>query len=489
MSEEYILNAEGNFFMQEELSDVFEWLTCTGVGDISLPQGDKTPLYCPDPLHSGKSEIVGFVTGDIGAGTYSLEKPLSSVWNVLVELRCQFQGRVNWVARGSRVDPQNYEVAALLLRSEFSTKGISNPVRMPEGTPARVNTTGNVDFTHLMMIYRLNLSQHTVENTADALGVYFLPQHCEDRAGDARGVLEYGIIGLDNPSYPGYLYDSEIKRTKTGTTWVATATDPYAYGGGTQALLMFETVDAVKLLVFRHSAVPGFPPECSYSTDWGATWTNVPMGAVLGHGINRVAMAAAKVIAVGGDGYIYSSMDQGATWETVSAGVLTAQDLNGIAFYTNRQGYVVGDNNAFLYTENGGSTFFAGTGPAAGVDLLSVDVNMRGHVFVTTNDGRLFVSEDDGDTWAVRLNFGAGTIPWVEFDREAMYVGALAHNPAVGRGQLYRSEDGGASWQQLPGMPDNSGLNNGHVGDANHIIVVGNEHDGNTFIVSTAPTL
>jgi len=492
MSEEYILNAEGNFFLQDDLSEVFEWITCTGVGDIALPQGDKTPLYCPKPLHSGEYEIVGFVTGDIGAGTYSLEKPLASVWNVLIELKCQFQGRVNWVCRGSRVDPLNYEVAALLLKSDFNTKGISNPVRTPEGTSARVNTTGGVNFTHLMMIYRLNISRHTLTNPMVGLGVYFLPQQCEDRAGDARDVLQVGIIGCILADEEGYLYESEIKKTFDGSTWAAVGTDPYAYGGGTKALWIFETVDGMKFLVFRMTPVVGHGPECAYSTDLGDSWTNVEMDPVHGIGINACDLAAAKVVAVGTLGRIYTSMDQGANWTIAVAGELGTETLRDVNFYNKRQGYAVGDSARFLYTENGAVNWFAGTcALAAGADLLSVATNMKGHVFVTTNDGRVLVSEDEGDNWDTRLDMGAGTIPWIKFDWEADYVGWLIHNPAVGRGQIYRSEDGGASWQQITGMPLNLGLNWGHIGDQNKVIVVGNDEplDENIFVASTSPTI
>jgi photosystem II stability/assembly factor-like uncharacterized protein len=485
----YILNTEGNLFVQTELSEVPAWLTCAGVGDINVPQGDKTPIYCPDPLNSGQYKIEGFVTGDVGQGTTVLEKPLVSVWNWLVETKCSFQARINWVCRGNRRDEQNYEVAALMLGAEFNSKGITNPVRTPTGTSDRVLTNGNVDFTTLMMIYRLTLSQHTLTNTADANGVYFLPERCEDRCGAARALCEHGIIGCDNPSYPGYLYDAEIKKTTDGTTWTATATDPFAYAGAVKAVWIFESVDGERYVACRQTPVAGHQAESAYSLDRGDTWVNVVMGGLLDQGVNSITLCAGKIVAVGTTGYIWESLDQASSWAVMAGPVApTAEDLNDVDFYDDRQGYAVGDNNTFLYT-NDASNWFAGTGPAAGADLLSVAVNMKGHVFVTTNDGRIFVSEDEGDSWAVRLNLGAGTIPWIEFEDIANYVGAFVHNPASGRAQLYRSENGGASWNLIAGMPNNSGLNWGHMCDQNHIITVGNAHGGTTFVVSTSPSL
>lgn len=485
----YIMNMEGNFFLQQEMADVFAWLTCTGVGDLNVPQGDRTPMYCPDPLNSGKFKIEGFVRGDPAPGTYTLTKPLLSVWNHLLEMKCDFVGRINWVCRGNRMDPRNYEVAALMVGSEFNTKGITDPVRAPEGgNPARVMTSGNIDFMDFLVIYQVNIAQHTLSNTADALGVFFLPERCEDRCGSARGLCEFGIVGCDNPSYPAYLYDSEIKKTFDGSTWAATATDPYAYGGGTKALWIFETLGGERFVVFRHDPVAGHPAECSWSEDRGDTWNNVEIGAVNNQGVNSVELCQARMVIVCTGGYIYSSIDQGTTWTVESAGTLTTEDLNDIDFYDSSTGYVVGNANAFLYTDDGGETWYAGTGPAAGVDLLSVAVNRKGYVFVSTDDGRVFRSTDEGDTWAVAVNHGAGAIPWIQFDDQADYVGAYIHNPASGRGQLYRSEDGGASWFQLAGMPNNSGLNWGHMCDHNHIVVVGDTQGGTTFIASTSVT-
>lgn len=486
---DYFMNAEGNFFLQEELTEPFAWLTCTGVGDISIPQGDRTPIYCPDPLNSGDFKIAGFVIGDQGAGTYTLEKPLTAVWNQFLEMVCDFQGRINWVCRGSRTDPTNYSMAALLVGSTFNTKGISNPVRTPDGTSARVLTNGSVDFQRLMLIYRVNISRHTLINTADGNGLFFLPQRCEDRCGPARGLCDYGVMGLDNPSYPGYLYDAEIKKTENGSTWAATGTDPYAYGGGTRAVWIFETATGTRIVVMRQTPVAGHPPECAFSTDEGLTWTNVEMAAVNGLGINSCTLVSAVLVAVGSGGYVYTTDDQGTSWTVADAGAAAAtQDLNDVDFYDDRKGYAVGDANAFIYTDDGGATWVAGTGPAVAVDLLSVAVNRKGYVYVTTDDGRIFYSTDEGVTWNQRLNYGAGTIPWIEFDSAEDYVGVFVHNPAAGRGQLYRSEDGGATWWQVGGMPDNSGLNHGFMCDQNHIVVAGNVHGGTTFVASTTPS-
>jgi photosystem II stability/assembly factor-like uncharacterized protein len=485
----YVLNAEGNYFVQRTLDEVPWWLTCTGVGDVDIPQGDLTPIYCPDPLNSGQFKIEGFVRGDKGAGTYRLTKPLVGVYNMLLETICEHQGRINWVCRGNRQDPRNYELAALLVQTNPSRSGITNPAREPEGTSARVNTNADMSFIEALMLYPVTLARQAVSNTADANAVYFLPERCEDRCGGARGLCEQGAIGLDRAA--GYVYDAEVKYTlNSGATWAATAIDPYAYGGNTGALIIFETLTGTRPLVFRSGVVAGAPAECAWSVDWGATWTNVQMTALLGYATNDAALRGATVYAALTGGYIVRSLNQGGLWANAEAGVETTQDLNAICFDGDDNGYCVGDSNVFLYVTPGSEDWNARTGPAVGVNLLSVAANLSGHVFVGTNDGRVFRSTDGGQNWTEWVDLNAGSITWIEFDPKAQFVGAFSHNDAAGDGHLYRSEDGGASWWEIEGMPANDGINDGFMCDQNHIYVVGNAvaADGTTFIAKTSPS-
>jgi photosystem II stability/assembly factor-like uncharacterized protein len=172
--------------------------------------------------------------------------------------------------------------------------------------------------------------------------------------------------------------------------------------------------------------------------------------------------------------------------------VETSEDLNGIVFYDKDKGYAVGDNNVFLYTVEGSegadADWASGTGPAAGVNLLSVAVNDKGHIFVGAADGVLYVSRDEGDTWATAINFGPGSVDWIEFDPVSHYVAGVIYNDSSPVGHVYRSEDGGASFQEVTDIPTNSGLNDGFIEDANHMFFVGNVHGGDAFVVETQPT-
>lgn len=488
MARSFITNAEGNFFYQALRSQKFAWLTCTGVGDIDMPEGDITAQYCPDPLDSGKFKIEGFTKGVAGPSTYTITKPLVSAWNFILGMKCAFVGRINWVCRGIRQDPRNYEIALLMLESTPGGRGITAPVSF-DGTEARVNTNMNLSFSPYLDIYRLSILRQTVTNTDPALSVFFLPERCEDRCGPARGLCEVGIAGLAGMGlYLYYTGEAQIKKTfDGGDAWTEIPLDPYTYGGDTGAVWMLDTLDGIRYLVFRTEAVPGAPAEVGYSDDHGDSWTSVDIGAVLGQYVNAVTMRGGDLVVVCTGGYIYSSSDQGETWDLREDGTeCVGATLNDICYHGNT-GYAVGNGPSLVYTTAGLTGWVAADCPGAGFNIESCAVNDKGNLFVGTDDGRLFRTEDAADmgAWVEWVDHGGGSIDWIDFDPMASYVGYLIYNDAAGTGHLYRSEDGGASWTLVRGMPDNDGLTAAHICDQNHVAIVGNIHGGTTFFAMT----
>jgi hypothetical protein len=487
-NEEFYTNEEGNLFVQTSRASPMGWLTCTGVGDIAIPRGDRTPQYCPKPGASGAWEIVGFIKGDAGAGTYSLTKPLANVYNFLIEQKCSFAARINWVCAGLREDPRNYEVALVMPDNEASSSGITNPVRTPDGTAARVLTNMDLSFMNGLMLYPLVTRRQTVTNTANGNSVFFLPELCESRCKNQRALCEVGVIGLDRSA--GYLYDAEVKVTEDGFTWAAAATDPFTYGGNVGPVLAFDIRDGQRLIVFRSEPVVGAPAEAAYSDDLGATWTNVTLPGINGLAVYGATIWGARIIAVGEGGYIWESTDLAESFSTLDAGAASGGvDLLDVACYGANLVVCVGNTNMIVVSEDGGVTFGTVTGPAVGVNLLTVDTTDVGDIFIGGNDGIIYRTVDINTTAVAWEDFTGGTVPWLRFDPDAEYIGFAIHNAPSGMGYIYKTEDGGATWYVQPNMPTNSGLNGGHICDQNHMLVVGDAHGGTTFIAKSQPTV
>ena len=96
-------------------------------------------------------------------------------------------------------------------------------------------------------------------------------------------------------------------------------------------------------------------------------------------------------------------------------------------------------------------------GPDGGdVRSLTYDPKNPDHILLGTSAGKIFVSEDGGETWTRMVRLGTGedyVLDHILFDPTAsnrIYVGAWSVQS--GGGDVFRSDDGGRSWQVLPGM-------------------------------------
>lgn len=443
MATEFIERYEANLFTQTDPADVYSFLTCTGIGNITIPKGARTIVYKQDLRRSGRLVAAGAIQGVADFVTASITRPLESVHNYLHEISCPFNARINWACRGTRTVFTNYELAALLYDASFTTGAIETP-GAGEGDNARINTTGDLSATRFTYVYPLVGNKLTMLSTTDVYSIAVVPSECSSKCGDKIGLGQTIWIGLEYTAYTvGYLLWSD----DYGATWVSPAWHPFSVGGDVSSIVIVDAQNGYRVIVSDGTALAG-PAEISYSDDEGATGTDVVVGSVNGQTIQMLKKdIRGRVWAAATAGDIYVSLDNGVTW-TETGGGATAQDLFDIVFYDEYTGYAVGDNNAFVYTTDGGTTWTAGTGPSAGDNLVSCDVNYDGHLYVTNDDAELWRTTDGGDTWELMLDL-AGTMPQIRFDDDFRYFGYLASDSAAPVGTVYRSEDAGNTWAAI----------------------------------------
>ncbi len=482
-----IISSEVPLFVQPNPAAVAEPLTCAGISDITIPQGDVTILYNPSAI-SGEYDAIGSLTGAADAVTVTLNRMLETVYNYLLEGGvCPSTYRVNFVCEGSpKYTISNYLLGVLLHGGRFTSRVIVAPAAQSPDEKARINTTGELSALSADFIKRLQSARQPMTQTQHANEVTFLRQSCGTKCGLYRALCAEGYMVLDT-DYAGVYGDVVLWTDDSGVTWTPTTTGPFSALGRIGSDVETIITSGGHRVIVSGAALPGLPPEISYSDDNGVNWFNVnpESGAgTAGRGVNRLAWDTLnRLWAAADDGRIYRSLDIGNTWTVAAAGVATAQDLNDIEFYTSSIGYAVGDSNAVLQTLDG-ATWAALTGPVPGVNILSVAVNRFGHVFVGTNDARIFRSIDGGVTWVEMIDFGAGSVDKMEMDPMNGYVGYAIWNNSTPQGVVRRTEDGGNSW--LGGeigltTPANAGLYGIHVCDANGLYVVGNTVGGTTF--------
>lgn len=182
-----------------------------------------------------------------------------------------------------------------------------------------------------------------------------------------------------------------------------------------------------------------------------AVWTEVSTGfAATGQPRKLYSANPSSSWLVGLNGYIYHTSDPTNGVEIQDAGVATIQQLNAIHGIDDQNVIAVGNNNAVVVTGNGGETWDSKVGPQVGVNLNAVFMVDSLRWFVGTASGRLYYTENAGDTWVQKRFPGdnAGIVRDVVFVTQS--VGYMAHDTAAPAGRILRTIDGGFSWYVAP---------------------------------------
>jgi photosystem II stability/assembly factor-like uncharacterized protein len=176
-----------------------------------------------------------------------------------------------------------------------------------------------------------------------------------------------------------------------------------------------------------------------------------------------LAVAGSRLVAVGERGHVLLSDDQGASWRQAKS-VPTRAMLTAVFFIDGQYGWAVGHDETILNSVDGGETWtrthFA---PEAQQPLLDLWFANRVSGIAVGAYGAYFTTNDGGRHWAsakfappARTPTHDGEAAPAEGDLPPDYhlnrivgVGNRLYVAAEG-GQLYRSDDRGASWRVLP---------------------------------------
>ena len=160
------------------------------------------------------------------------------------------------------------------------------------------------------------------------------------------------------------------------------------------------------------------------------------------------------------------------SWPAKKPGVLTTGDYNAIHFSSEKVGFAGAAADVIVRTTNGGDTWEACTATGGGGDILTVWAIDEYRAWVGTDDGDIYYSVDGGATWSERTVTGitAGTIADIQFSNDQ--IGYLIHNTAAPVGRIYRTINGGYSWQTQEPVT-NTGLNAVSVIGDRYLIAVG----------------
>ena len=186
-----------------------------------------------------------------------------------------------------------------------------------------------------------------------------------------------------------------------------------------------------------------------------------------------LAWAGPRVFAVGERGHVLHSDDSGRTWTQVQ--VPASANLTAIYFADAKNGWAVGHVETILRTRDGGENWelahFAPENAQPLLDIWFAD-DLRG--IAVGAYGVTYATSDGGSIWS-QVPFEPAPLPGAakleteadEMDADVdlgfeFHLNALVRGPArrlylgAEAGRLFRSEDNGAGWHELPSPYDGS---------------------------------
>ncbi len=148
--------------------------------------------------------------------------------------------------------------------------------------------------------------------------------------------------------------------------------------------------------------------------------------------------------AVGSNGTIIKTTNGGASWSRLNSRV--TEHLTDVDFVDNLNGYAVGGNGVALKTSNGGMTWSKlNTGTSN--YLYAVNFPVNGNVgYIGGAGSTLLKTLDGGQTWSVQ-NITWGYVYDIVFPQDATTGYASTIYGTLG--YIYKTTDGGATWNSL----------------------------------------
>lgn len=465
---------------------------CQTVDDVEGPEGDVELIRCFDPSGRGW-KTVGQTQAPPDPVTTTITGLMFKTASVMEMLRCPAViYLLTMCGEGVRKDIfTNYDRGLALNVAKKTNNTWSNLVHREEDNASEyavdisANPPAFVFFNLKAAVARQSTDQAYPLNDIDICG--------EEQCAGVCGILAHELCeslvaaGDTLAGSPGG--SAEVIYTEDkGTTWTATAADPFAAGEDVSAVVCFQLdKDTNRIIVARGTADGLNPAEIAYSDDSGATWTNVDVGAVDGQfapdNDSLFALDRNNIWMSTNDGYIYKSEDAGESWTAQEQGVITATDIFCVNFADANNGFFAGENNVIARTTDGGQTWSAVTAPAAkaGDDIMALEYS--GRWWFGYSDGELYFTEDGGDSFEQRTYDGMANqavINKISFATELH--GFFVSDTAAPVGTVYHTVDGGYTWQPLT-TTTNLGLNSIVACDPNLAYAVGEVGADGTAVI------
>ena len=187
------------------------------------------------------------------------------------------------------------------------------------------------------------------------------------------------------------------------------------------------------------------------STDLGATWQTIVLPQVNGYWSSFRAYSPTRITITDWNGRTYLTTDAGASWADRSAAPASLPSIESVWFFDSREGLALASDGSSIRTADGGQTWTTTAPVAFSYGWQRAQFSASGNVGWVAASSSIYRSTDRGKTWLAPVRETSAQLP---YDISDFHFVDETNGWAVTRywsddSPLFRSRDGGMSWQPV----------------------------------------
>lgn len=457
------------------------WLQVDGAGPASSPvyqgraratsgtvnAGSLTPIRSPAPNQYGVFVNAGIIRGapDLPGVTFEAQRDPEALSEFLslINKQCAFDAQVHF---GRCENPQDFDEGYVTARIfegvQPATYSHGDLGTFDEGGNAPITDTLEVAAERVYEVKKLRASEvASAEITDEVVDVGICDSIVCGQCGRTSDGCQIAFILVGDTSGSPGLAAELLYTEDAGSTWGTSPITSLAIGESPSKF----TCVGTNVVVVSNASGSLHYASINDILDGIATWVEVTTGFDGAGQPNAITSVGPDRTWIAGDaGRIYRTIDPTSEVVEQADGSQTAQNLNAIHAFDRNNVVAVGNSNAILVTANAGDSWSLVVGPAPGVALHSIWMRSTQEWFVGSAGGVLYYTRNGGATWSTKgfASSGSGTVTDIKFASKS--VGYFSHtHPTLG-GRVFKTINGGFSWNVLPEgtgltIPENDGLN------------------------------
>lgn len=456
-SVDIMITAQARVFIAEYGSGCgkeYDYHNCMKVEGLSKEYGDIEPVYCQDKNSPGKFKQVAAVRGEESLWTSTLSgyRKLSSQSTLarMARAGCKFDLQVHYGSCSNLSDFDTFDTA-IIFEDVLITDYGADPLSATQPSDnAPVMETVSITAANVYEIYDAQLvrsATSVAESSGPIIAIAICGTSCDDGCSDSCS----NLFAVQMPLvFTGTDAGDSLRLLKTtdgGLSWDTIAfPDSFPTVGVLMGSVHIVCTGDYVVVTLDTATQQGLVYALA-RTGLDGTTTDDYTTAVFGDTVTDLKILGR---------YIYATMDTGRIIR-FTASTLSPETIEDGTFYLD-EWYAVdginadnilfaGANGTLAHRRKGASLRTVLVENAAGGqvadDLTAVDMKSSTEWYVGTDTGLIYCTADAGVNW-LQVATLAGCVSKIDFPtRNVGY--AVVRNP----GAVYRTVDGGNSWQKM----------------------------------------